>query len=154
MPSNCCSMHECNEPAESLRCLCDSCVNASSSFCRLCWCPFTNIFDTQDLLCHCGLALLLQFAVSAVVVFKATQLDPSASRFIHVVADVLIAAFPSGIPAVISFGILRCTVALKKKDIEVHHIPGYQLAVHAQVCICQILSRVLAVLHVARETQA
>ena len=91
----------------------------------------THILGLQDLLCYCGLALLLQIALSALTVFKATELDPSISSIIERVADVFVAAVPTGVPAVISFGLFRCTVALKRKDIEVHHVPRYQIAVHA-----------------------
>ena len=91
----------------------------------------THILGLQDLLCYCSLALLLQIAVSAPMAFKASQLDPSISSIIQRVADVFIAAVPSQIPAVISFGLFRCVRALKRKDIHAHDIPRYQIAVHA-----------------------
>ena len=63
--------------------------------------------------------------------FKATQLDPSISSIILRVADVFIAAVPTSIPAVISFGLFRCVRALKRKDVHAHDVPRYQIAMHA-----------------------
>ena len=82
----------------------------------------------QDLLRYCGLALVLQIAISMLSAARIGRSREAPSNTIKRVADVFIAAFPTSLPAVIAFGLTRCTVSLKGHHIGVHNIENIKTA--------------------------
>lgn len=76
----------------------------------------------QDLLRYCSLALLLQIGISLLAAPRASRSHLSTAASIKRAADVLIAAVPTSIPAVITVGMFRCLLSLKSRHIEIHHI--------------------------------
>ena len=76
----------------------------------------------QDLLRYCGLALVLQIAISMLSAARIGQDREAPLNTIKRVADVFMAAFPTSLPAVIAFGLTRCTLSLQGHHIDVHNI--------------------------------
>ena len=74
----------------------------------------------QDIYQYCAYALVLQLGVFVLCLLRAHRHAQTAGMVLQRLVEVVIAAAPPQMPAVIDFALMRCAVVLKKRNIHIH----------------------------------
>ena len=89
----------------------------------------------QDIYQYCAFALILQLGLFVLYLSRARRHAQTAGMVVQRLVEVVIAAVPSQIPAVIDLAVLRCAIVLQGQNIHIHDTAGIKNASAAEVVV-------------------
>lgn len=89
----------------------------------------------QDVYKYCAYALVLQLGIFVLYLSRADRHAQTAGMILQRLVEVVIAAVPSQIPAVINFALLRCAVVLRNQNIHIHVSTAIKTAAAVEVAV-------------------
>lgn len=108
-------------------------VATSKLCCRQNYSPIPAVL--QDVYKYCAYALVLQLGVFALYLTRARRHAQSVGMVFQRLVEVVIAAVPSQIPAVINLALLRCAVVLRQRNIHVRVSTAIKAAAAVEVAV-------------------